>query len=268
MNTELLLVDNGSRRAASTLNLRRLAAGLGSRLGREVLPVSLQHADRVDPEKLAGEPARVLRDLLEAQPDSTAKRFALIPLFFGESRAISAFVPEVFADFPQLQFEVAAPLCPLPEGEPVLVDILEENIDRTGVKADVVILVDHGSPLPAVTAVRQSLASALESRLSPQTRMMQAVMERREGSEYDFNGDLLAELLDKLGQAGQPLNVALSMLFISPGRHAGEGGDIAEICQAASDNHPNLDIRVSPLVGEHPKLIDILEKRARSLSSV
>lgn len=44
--------------------------------------------------------------------------------------------------------------------------------------------------------------------------------------------------------------VAISMLFISPGRHAGEGGDIAGICNQAMQRHPGLAVHVSPLVGD------------------
>ena len=46
-------------------------------------------------------------------------------------------------------------------------------------------------------------------------------MERREGTEYDFNEPLLENLL---GSEGFEKDVVLSMLFISPGRHAGPGG--------------------------------------------
>ena len=81
-------------------------------------------------------------------------------------------------------------------------------------------------------------------------------MERRQGASYDFNGQLLEGLLEEL--SGE---VVLSMLFISPGRHAGEGGDIAEICQAAESANKDLTVMVSPLVGEHPKLIAILSQR-------
>jgi sirohydrochlorin ferrochelatase len=50
------------------------------------------------------------------------------------------------------------------------------------------------------------------------------------------------------------------MLFLSPGRHAGEGGDIARICAAASQR---LGRRITPtrLVGEHPDIVAILESR-------
>ena len=56
----IILADNGSRCAAATLSLRRIAADLASSCGREVHAVSLQHADKVDADELGGVPAEVL----------------------------------------------------------------------------------------------------------------------------------------------------------------------------------------------------------------
>lgn len=53
------------------------------------------------------------------------------------------------------------------------------------------------------------------------------------------------------------------MLFLSPGRHAGEGGDIAEICAAAEQRHPGLSVTTTALVGEHPGIVEIMHTRLR-----
>ena len=90
-------------------------------------------------------------------------------------------------------------------------------------------------------------------------------MERREGPEYDFNGPLLQDLLENLARENKVLNVAASMLFLSPGRHAGEGGDIAGICGYAMQNHPGLTVHISPLVGDNPSLIDLLRDRLQAI---
>ena len=90
-------------------------------------------------------------------------------------------------------------------------------------------------------------------------------MERREGPEYDFSGTLLEDLLEKLARENKVVNVAISMLFISPGRHAGKGGDIAEICDQVMQRHPGLTVHISPLVGENPMLIDLLHNRVQAV---
>jgi len=134
--------------------------------------------------------------------------------------------------------------------------------------------VDHGSPLPAVTAVRHWLAEGLAAELSngagADLRVGEAVMERREGAEYAFNGRLLAEALADIGASAtgqQPRHVVLAMQFISPGRHAGADGDIAEIVAAAEAAHPGLSVRISGLMGEHPRFVDVLAARAAGLGT-
>jgi sirohydrochlorin ferrochelatase len=85
-------------------------------------------------------------------------------------------------------------------------------------------------------------------------------MERRSGRSYDFNGRLLEQELEDAAHAGHH-RVVLAMMFISPGRHAGPGGDIETICADAMAAHAGLQVCISALVGEHPLLIDILQDR-------
>ena len=89
-------------------------------------------------------------------------------------------------------------------------------------------------------------------------------MERRDGPAYDINGKLLEEVLQELAGESSVRPVVLSMLFLSPGRHAGKDGDIEQICAAACKRHPGLEVRITPLVGEHPLLIEILLDRLNS----
>lgn len=272
----IILADNGSRRAAATRQLRRIAADLGERLGRAVHPVSLQHADTIDPAELDGEPAAVFPAFLREQLAQGRRQYLVLPLFFGESRALTAFIPEQVGllreEFGDFSLTVAPPLAPMPQGEPLLADILARHVDQCSAQAGAqpqrVVVVDHGSPLPQVTAVRATLTMALRERLDPAIALGQAVMERRQGAEYDFNGQLLGDLLDSAaGSDGDGL-VVLAMMFILPGRHAGEGGDVADICAAAMARNPGLQVQISPLVGEHPLLLDILEQRLASVTAL
>jgi sirohydrochlorin ferrochelatase len=267
----ILLVDNGSRRPDATLNLRRLAALLSERAGQTVYPVSLQHADKIPAEKLGGTPALTFEPFMREALQNGERTFIVLPLFFGYSRAISRFVPdhvEAFRkEFGDFEVRVADVLCPLPDGEPVLTQILLDNIKATcednRVQADHVILVDHGSPIPEVTAVREKLAEDLRSRLWSDIPLSEAVMERREGREYDFNGALLEEALKELAESRSKQNIILAMLFLSPGRHAGAGGDIEEIYSEVQQGFPGLKVFTTPLVGDHPSIINILWSRLK-----
>lgn len=265
----ILLVDNGSSRPDSTLNLRRIAARLAEQIGEPVRPVSLLHADRVAAERLDGQPAEILAPTLRRLVNAGERDLVVLPLFFGPSRALTQFVPEVAAEitaeFGPFRLEIAPELCPLPAGEPRLIEILADNLGVAAIRAAIeprrVVLVDHGSPIPEVTAVRRWLALGLAERLGPEVRLEEAVMERRPGPEYDFNGPLLEDLLSRLAEADRETPILLSMLFLSAGRHAGPDGDIAQIRARISERFPTLDIQVAPLVGQHPGLIEILASR-------
>ncbi len=269
----ILLVDNGSRRAEATLNLRRLANELSQRSGHEVHPVSLQHANRIKPEDIDGIPAQTFEPFMRGQLEQGERNFIVIPLFFGPSKALTRFIPDHMAqfrnEFGDIDLQLAEVLCPLPAGEPRLTRILKEHTEAlpNSSRTDHVILVDHGSPIPEVTAVRNHLAEELASELNAGMKMHSAVMERRSGQEYDFNGVLLEDMLDQLGNEQPEQTVILAMLFLSPGRHAGPGGDIEEIAAEAQNKYPGLRVIPSPLIGDHPLLLSILEDRLSAVLS-
>lgn len=82
----ILLVDNGSRRPASVLALREVAASLSTLLdGRDVRPASLGFSDEVDAAALGGVPARTLRTELASLVSSGAPGAIVAPLFLGPS---------------------------------------------------------------------------------------------------------------------------------------------------------------------------------------
>jgi sirohydrochlorin ferrochelatase len=265
----LLLVDNGSSRPESTLNLRRLALRLGERLGQTIHPVSLQHTHKIPAESLGGIAADTFHPFMAQRLAQRDRRFIVLPLFFGPSRALSSFIPDqvtrLSAEFGHFELTQARVLCPLPEGEPRLARILCDQLPANGTARRRVILVDHGSPIPEVTAVRRYLAGEMRQLLAPGSELVEAVMERRQGSDYDFNGELLEQVLRQAAYDDGQTPIALSLLFMSPGRHAGSGGDIEGICQRVSAEHPALPIHIGGLVGEHDGLIPILGDRLKAV---
>jgi sirohydrochlorin ferrochelatase len=271
----IILVDNGSRRADAVLNLNRLAKQLSQRSGKTIDAVPLQHADKIPSvafgDALGGKPVITFPAYVRNALTQGVDEFVILPLFFGHSRAISSFIPDTLNGLQKahgkFNWRIADVLCPLPGGEPELARLLYENLEMSAHtplgKLDYIILTDHGSPSRQVNDVRVKLAEQLAPYLPAHVPLLQAAMERREGPEYDFNGPLLQDLLEQLARESGAANVAISMLFISPGRHAGEGGDIAGICDQAMQRHPGLAVHVSPLVGDSPLLIEILFNRLR-----
>jgi len=273
--TTIMLVDNGSRRADATLALRGLSGGLAERLGSPVHPVSLAHSSKIPADALNGIPADTLEPFLIRHADAGAEHFLAVPLFFGPSRALTKLIPETVAKANatgrRIQVAVAESLCPLPAGEPRLAAILDRLI-RTSI-ADFTtpwpntpraLLVDHGSPIPEVTAVRNWLAGRLELLAQGDYQLAEAAMERRPGPEYAFNGALLEEALERLQKEGVTQRLVVAMQFLGPGRHAGRGGDVDSICHAARARNPGLEIAITGLVGEDDELIEILTDRARA----
>ena len=273
----IVLVDNGSRRPGAVLNLYRIAGQLGEKSGRTIDAAPLQHADKIPAEAfgdvLGGRPIVTFPDYVAGQLASGVDEFVILPMFFGHSRAISSFIPDTLNDLEKVHgkfsWSVADVLCPLPRGETKLARLLYDNLgleaSASAGKPDFIILTDHGSPSRKVNAVRVKLAEQLAAYLPHQLPLLQAAMERREGPEYDFNGPLLQDLLMELARAHEVVKVAISMLFISPGRHAGEGGDIAGICARMMQRFPGLAVQISPLVGDNPLLIDILYDRLQGV---
>lgn len=260
-----LLVDNGSKQPDATMYLRRLAENLSRHTGRTIHPVSLQHADAIAADELGGTPAQVFPDFLRTQLLQGEHEFIVVPLFFGLSKAITSFIPDEVAklatEYPELSVKVVPVIYPLPEGEPRLAKIMFDHIQEAQQQAKVparVVLVDHGSPSPKITEVRKRIARTLEADYG--LKLDQAVMERREGKEYDFNGDLLATWLRQQAEQGTSA-VIVAMLFFLPGRHAGPNGDVEEICNSVVADHPHLSFTITSLISEHPLLLDILKDR-------
>lgn len=265
----IFLVDNGSLRAQATLNLRRVAASLSELIGETVQAASLLHSNKIPKEQVDGIPATTLGPAAERSAEQGATEIIILPFFFGPSKALTGYLPERMATlqarFPHVKVRVAQPLVDELGGNDLrLAHLLADNV-RYKLQKDTkprVALVDHGSPIPDVTAVRNRLAGQLSVLLGDDVACVAAAsMERREGDEYRFNEPLLENLLALPEFKAGP--VILAMLFLSPGRHAGEGGDIAEICAAAEKQHPGLSVTTTKLVGEHPGIVDILHSRLR-----
>jgi len=266
---EILLLDNGSRRPQSTLAMRGLAARLSALLRRPIQPVSLAHSDLIPSDMLHGQAANTLEPWLIARRHGGCQRFLILPLFFGPTGALTEAIPAMTArlgaEIGPLDVHLAAPLCPLPQGESrltaILLDRVRSTARETGQVPERLVLVDHGSPSPQVNAARRWLAADLRARLAASIRVEEAAMERRPGPQYDFNGELLIEALRRLGCADSHSPIFIVPLFLLAGRHAGPGGDLDSIIGLVKTEYPGIDIHLTGLVGDHPALLDILMSR-------
>ena len=265
-----LITDNGSYRPEATLSLRSLADRLGQRVGQHINPVSLLHSTKIAAEKLGGTPAEIFEPFIKKRRKEGINRFLVTPMFFGPSAAILEYIPQRVEDlknngWPELEVQIAP--CVVDAEDPadirmaqILVDQILATRDKQSLSSPAVAVVDHGAPRIKVTEVRNHLAKQVRQ-LLPEAEfpiVTACSMERRDGDQYAFNEPLLEHVI---GSEGYSEQVIVSMLFASPGRHAGPGGDVAEICHEAAADHPNLSCFMSDLVATHDGIIDLLVER-------
>ena len=238
-------------------------------MGHPVRAVSLLHSTRVPASELDGEPAQLLEPALDAwfavEPNGRA---LLSPLFFGPSGALVDYVPERLAALaqrhPAARAFLAEPLV-LPDEEPnellaILADRVRATMAEKGWQRPRVALCDHGTPLPAVTAVRDRLAAGLARVLGDEVAGVAACsMERREGPEFAFNEPLLETLLTT--PPFEMADVVVALQFLSPGRHAGPGGDVAEICSRAKAARSGLRTAMTAPIADDARLVELLAQR-------
>ncbi len=269
----VLLVDNGTLEPMAILRLREVAVALGQRLSCRVEPVSLQHSDQVPLELLGGRAAEVLESALRRRLAEGIADFFILPLFIGPTRALSEYLPQVVSrvrgEYPQIAVRVAPPLHDESEDQlaRIIADQVEAMMAQVGWDARTrVALVDHGSPVRAVADVRDRIAVRSARLLRERVAAVAACsMERRPGAEYEFNEPLLTNLLaTPPWNAGQ---VMVAPLFLLPGRHAGEGGDIARICARAESRQQGLRIVRTGLLTDGLELIPLLVERHRVLQA-
>lgn len=265
----VFLVDNGSLRPSATLWLRCLAEALSARSGLQVEAVSLLHSHKVPPEELNGSPATIVKRRLRECVELGQRDFVCLPLFLGPSSAVTNYLPQVIEGLQSEQLDLRVRIAQVLAGadvdspDPRLAQILARQVHALGLSHDSkVALVDHGTPVRAVNQVRDAVARQLAGALKlPVSAVQPCSMERREGAAYAFNDPLLETLGGDDHFAGGRL--ILAMFFLLPGRHAGAGGDVADICGdlIAADRFEQIE--ATPLLGEDPALLDILEDRLR-----
>lgn len=267
----VFLVDNGSLRPQATLGLRCLAEGLTRRTALRVEAVSLLHSHKIAADKLNGVPATIVKRRLREYLAAGHREFICLPLFLGPSLAITNYLPQVVdelsGEYPDLKVRIASVLAgedfDLPDLR--IAQMLADQIRALQPSASTkVALVDHGTPIIEVNRVRNAVARQLASELGA-SEVLPCSMERREGGAYAFNDPLLEKLGSIDDFAGGCL--ILAMFFLLPGRHAGEGGDVAEICEGLITEGTFVQIQNTPLLGEHPRLLEILEDRLQETMS-
>ncbi len=254
------LIDNGSVESAAHLNLRRVATALTERTGSEVHAVSWKHSDRIRAAALGDQPARTLAPWLREQVRRGEREFVFVPFFISPQGAIGS---ALCAELEHLQTELGGFRYTFTTGlaahgtlARIVADRIRETIARQGLKRPPVIVVDHGGPSPASAALRNHVALEAGAILGREVREVMAAS--MEGVEHPHNHPLFSDVLATADFGSG--DVVVAPLFLSPGRHAGARGDLAEIAIAAEDRltAAPLQCHFTELVGTHPLVVPAL----------
>ena len=251
------LMDNGSLEAGAHLNLRRVAEAMSAATGVPIEAVSWKHSDRVAAAALGGRNAWTLAPWIRAQLARGEREFVIVPFFISAQGAIGS---ALRGDLEKLQRETATNggfQFTFSEGlagrnaiPPVIAARVREVLSTAPVRKPSVVIVDHGGPSAASAALRDSLAAQVRPILGEEIGVLVAAS--MEGSFPPLLADQLALPAFDRG------DVVVAPLFLSPGRHAGPDGDIAQICRAAEAQLPNLRCHLTGLIGTHADIIQPL----------
>ncbi|GAB9468470.1 Nad-dependent epimerase/dehydratase [Globisporangium polare] len=279
----VVLANIGSLRPEPYLDVRQLSFRLSRSLRLPVVPCSFRFSNRIDASKLHGIAAKTFEMVLNEhlqQYSEQSTEVVLLPLFFGNSSTLTDFLPDVLnkcwrnftndgaarVNRPPLSLRLGGCLVDMANpADDRVAQILMEKVKA--LTADVprsedisVLVLDHGTPNKEVHEARELVGDQLRKLLEGQVKLVgTGCMERREGSEYDFNDPLLEVALEHYKITSGVLVVAI--LFLSQGRHAGANGDIEEILEGVKEKHPNVEIRITEPLGTHELLSEVLQDR-------
>jgi sirohydrochlorin ferrochelatase len=118
---------------------------------------------------------------------------------------------------------------------------------------EALILVDHGSRAPEAAASLDEMVALVQERC-PDRQVLAAHMEIASPS--------IEEALSQVVRQGA-LQVTVVPYFLAPGKHIAQ--DIPALVQKAAKAHPQVSVQLSPPLGVHAKLAEvILERLAES----
>ena len=261
------LIDNGSLEPAAHRNLRAVADAVAANSGVKVHAVSWKHSDRISADALDGTAAWCLPAFIGAMRALGHQSFLFIPFFLSAQGAVGSALRrdlenlQVAAGTDRFEFGFTEGLA----AHGVIPAIVADRIRATKAELKLVcppvIVVDHGGPSPTSGSLRDTIAAAVRTLLGSEISALTAAS--MEGEDHPHNLPLLA---DQLAQPGfNHGDVDVAPLFLSPGRHAGPGGDLAEIATAAEDHVAGTALRChfTALVGHHPLALEALTRALR-----
>lgn len=252
------LIDNGSLEPAAHRNLRAVAAALSRDTGTLVHAVSWKHSDRIAPAALDGTPAWTLSAFVRGMHALGQREFVFVPFFISAQGAIGSALghdlQKLQAELSGFDFTFATGLAARDVLATILAARIREKVAAAKLRQPAVIVVDHGGPSPVSAALRNQVGAQLRTLLAAEITCLAAA-----SMEGEHPPLLEAQLRAPEFRAR---DVVVALLFLSPGRHAGPNGDVAQICAGSGAR-----FHLTDLVGTHPLVAETLAASLRDTLS-
>jgi sirohydrochlorin ferrochelatase len=117
-----------------------------------------------------------------------------------------------------------------------------------------ILLVDHGSRVASANEALEVLADQVRNRLPDRVvRIAHLELARPD----------VGEGIDACVAAGAT-EIVVHPYFLGPGRHTSH--DIPRLVEAAAARHPGVRVRLTPALGPHEKLVDVIIERVADVS--
>jgi sirohydrochlorin cobaltochelatase len=237
----IILIGHGSLRSDSGASMIRIAAQLGERGVAPVVEAAFLNYSRPTLAEVTEKVVAVGVTTVIVQP------YFLIAGFYVLND-LTALVAKVNAQFPELTFKLA----PVLGTHPALTGLTQRRVQaaleqKPTLVAPTLLLMAHGTPLPAANAPLYTLADQLVENLELAGSLV---------SYLDCNEPSIPDAIDQLVASGTREIVALPY-FLHLGRHVAE--DLPRLIAEAQARHPNATIRLAHHLDYDLSLVDAVQ---------
>lgn len=238
----VILIGHGSLRSASGASMIRIAARLRERGVAPVVEAAFLNYSRPTLAETVAKAAALGATTITVQP------YFLIAGVYVQND-LRNLVAEVNASFPNLTFQLAPVLGEHPALTTLAQRRVQEALDASHLNSEntTLLLMAHGTPLPAANAPLYAIADTLVNRL----RLAGACV-----SYLDCNTPTIPGAIDQLVADGARQIVALPY-FLHLGRHVAE--DLPRLITEAQTKHPQRVIHLAHHLDYDLCLVDAVE---------
>ena len=238
----VILIGHGSLRSASGASMIRIAARLREREAAAIVEAAFLNYSRPTLAETVAKVVDAGATIITVQP------YFLITGVYVQND-LRTLIAEMSAQYPTLTFRIA----PVLGSHAALTDLAQRRVQAAlddqadGDAAPALLLMAHGTPLPAANAPLYTIADTLVQRLGLATACV---------GYLDCNTPTIPAAIDELVAAGAPSIIALPY-FLHMGRHVAE--DLPQLIVDAQARHGDCPIHLAHHLDYDLTLVDAVQ---------